>query len=120
MNSDLFDFKREAYEDEFEDAIGEGECEEEETGRVTGPPARNHWKVCWSLILCWGAWLGCYMCGKYTLMGCETLLASCVLCGNVIANSPCVLQPDSEATVCDSPSCIKQFSFYVRRHHCRR
>jgi hypothetical protein len=72
LTSDLFgDFKREQY-DEFEDAIGDDVCEEEENGKVTGPPGRSHWK------------------------------------------------PDAEASVCDSPSCIKQFSFYIRRHHCRR
>ncbi|KAF8539608.1 hypothetical protein BDD12DRAFT_88932 [Trichophaea hybrida] len=74
MSSDMFgDLKREAeFEDDFEDAIGDDICEEEDAGRVTGPPKRAHWK------------------------------------------------PDAEATVCDSPTCIKQFSFYIRRHHCRR
>lgn len=74
-SADLFgDFKREAaYGDDFEDAIGDDVCEEEDdAGNVTGPPRRQHWK------------------------------------------------PDAEATICDSPACIKQFSFYVRRHHCRR
>jgi hypothetical protein len=62
MSVDLFDFKREMqYNDEFEDAIGD-ECEEEETGRVTGPPARNHWKVCWLYSLCFeaGSMVGLY------------------------------------------------------------
>lgn len=45
------DFKREttvsSYDDEFEDAVGDEVCvEEEETGKVTGPPRRAHWKVC--------------------------------------------------------------------------
>jgi len=57
--------------DEFEDAIGDDICEEEE-GKVTGPPRRSHWK------------------------------------------------PDSEARICDSPRCVREFSFYNRRHHCRR
>lgn len=46
--------------------------EEEEVGKVTGPPRRTHWK------------------------------------------------PDAEAPVCDAPTCIKEFSFYNRKHHCRR
>jgi len=48
-SADLFgDFKREAeYDDDFEDAIGDDVCEEEEdAGNVTGPPERQHWKVC--------------------------------------------------------------------------
>lgn len=48
-SADLFgDFKREAeYNDDFEDAIGDDVCEEEEdAGKVTGPPKRQHWKVC--------------------------------------------------------------------------
>lgn len=29
-------------------------------------------------------------------------------------------KPDSEAVSCDAPTCLKTFSFFERRHHCRR
>jgi len=139
-SADLFgDFKREAaYGDDFEDAIGDDVCEEEDdAGNVTGPPRRQHWKVCLSLppslslALSLSGCGGCYMLGSTHPAGvvagpCCPLaccpLACCPLaCSNVIADASRVcFQPDAEAAICDSPACIKQFSFYVRRHHCRR
>ncbi|KAI0408716.1 FYVE zinc finger protein [Xylaria palmicola] len=29
-------------------------------------------------------------------------------------------KPDTEATVCDEPSCLRHFNYFTRRHHCRR
>jgi hypothetical protein len=29
-------------------------------------------------------------------------------------------QPDASSTHCDSPSCTRTFSYFTRRHHCRR
>ncbi|KAI0115983.1 FYVE zinc finger protein [Nemania sp. FL0031] len=29
-------------------------------------------------------------------------------------------KPDSEATICDEPSCLRHFNYWTRRHHCRR
>lgn len=29
-------------------------------------------------------------------------------------------KPDASATVCDSPSCIREFGTWIRKHHCRR
>lgn len=29
-------------------------------------------------------------------------------------------KPDQEATVCDEPTCKRYFSYFIRRHHCRR
>ncbi|KAI5801113.1 hypothetical protein EDC01DRAFT_646757 [Geopyxis carbonaria] len=71
------DFKREGdiirhCADDFDDSEIDYIQEGEESGKVTGPPQRAHWK------------------------------------------------PDSEAPVCDAPTCTKSFSFYIRRHHCRR
>ena len=31
-----------------------------------------------------------------------------------------LLQPDSESTICDEPTCKRYFSYFTRRHHCRR
>lgn len=64
MNSDMFgDLKREAgFEDEFEDAIGDDICEEEDAGRVTGPPKRAHWKVFKNrFVLCYSLSSGLYV-----------------------------------------------------------
>lgn len=36
---------------------------------------------------------------------------------DVKTNTP---KPDSDATVCDAPSCTRTFSYFTRRHHCRR
>lgn len=30
------------------------------------------------------------------------------------------LQPDSESSVCDEPACTRYFTYFRRRHHCRR
>lgn len=30
------------------------------------------------------------------------------------------IKPDSVASICDSPTCVKTFSLFERRHHCRR
>jgi FYVE zinc finger len=30
------------------------------------------------------------------------------------------MQPDSESSVCDHPTCKKYFSYFTRRHHCRK
>ncbi|KAM5363110.1 hypothetical protein ACJZ2D_012160 [Fusarium nematophilum] len=30
------------------------------------------------------------------------------------------LQPDAESTVCDDPTCKRTFSYFTRRHHCRK
>jgi hypothetical protein len=30
------------------------------------------------------------------------------------------LQPDSESTVCDDTVCTRYFTYFTRRHHCRR
>jgi hypothetical protein len=32
----------------------------------------------------------------------------------------CVLQPDQESTVCDHATCKRYFSYFTRRHHCRK
>ncbi|KAI1823040.1 FYVE zinc finger protein [Xylaria intraflava] len=29
-------------------------------------------------------------------------------------------KPDPEATICDEPACLRNFSYWTRRHHCRR
>jgi hypothetical protein len=29
-------------------------------------------------------------------------------------------QPDAESSICDEPSCTRYFSYFTRRHHCRR
>lgn len=29
-------------------------------------------------------------------------------------------QPDNAASICDSPTCTRSFSYFHRRHHCRR
>ncbi|KAI0166682.1 FYVE zinc finger protein [Xylariaceae sp. FL1272] len=29
-------------------------------------------------------------------------------------------KPDPEATICEEPSCLRHFSYWTRRHHCRR
>ncbi|KAI0526509.1 FYVE zinc finger protein [Xylaria bambusicola] len=29
-------------------------------------------------------------------------------------------KPDPEAKICDEPSCLRQFNYWTRRHHCRR
>lgn len=29
-------------------------------------------------------------------------------------------QPDTVSSTCDDPSCMKTFSYFTRRHHCRR
>ncbi|KAI1502717.1 hypothetical protein F5X99DRAFT_150107 [Biscogniauxia marginata] len=29
-------------------------------------------------------------------------------------------KPDTEATICDEPSCMRHFNYWTRRHHCRR
>jgi hypothetical protein len=29
-------------------------------------------------------------------------------------------QPDSESSVCDEPTCTRHFTYFTRRHHCRR
>ncbi|KAL5354410.1 Zn finger protein [Pseudogymnoascus australis] len=29
-------------------------------------------------------------------------------------------KPDSDASICDAPSCTRTFSYFTRRHHCRR
>ncbi|KAI0476729.1 FYVE zinc finger protein [Xylaria cf. heliscus] len=29
-------------------------------------------------------------------------------------------KPDPEATICDEPSCLRNFNYWTRRHHCRR
>lgn len=31
-----------------------------------------------------------------------------------------LLQPDAESTVCDDPTCKRTFSYFTRRHHCRK
>lgn len=31
-----------------------------------------------------------------------------------------LLQPDSESTICDETTCPRYFSYFNRRHHCRR
>ena len=31
-----------------------------------------------------------------------------------------VLQPDQESTVCDHATCKRYFSYFTRRHHCRK
>ncbi|TVY60823.1 FYVE-type zinc finger-containing protein [Lachnellula suecica] len=48
----------------------------------------------------------------------------------IVVYSPCsspqqhiltlVLQPDSESVVCDEPTCTRYFTYFTRRHHCRR
>ncbi|KAK9416151.1 hypothetical protein SUNI508_09731 [Seiridium unicorne] len=29
-------------------------------------------------------------------------------------------QPDTEASICDEPSCMRHFNYWTRRHHCRK
>lgn len=29
-------------------------------------------------------------------------------------------QPDTEAAICDEPSCMRHFNYWTRRHHCRK
>lgn len=31
-----------------------------------------------------------------------------------------VFQPDAESSICDEPSCTRSFTYFTRRHHCRR
>jgi len=32
----------------------------------------------------------------------------------------CPPQPDPESTICDEPTCKRHFTYFTRRHHCRR
>jgi hypothetical protein len=31
-----------------------------------------------------------------------------------------LLQPDSQSSICDEATCTRYFSYFTRRHHCRR
>lgn len=68
--------------------------------KPTGPPTRKHWKV--------GVWRAR---ASATFLSLRRIRSS---------NNTPLPQPDHESSVCDHPTCKKYFSYFTRRHHCRK
>ncbi|OCL08547.1 hypothetical protein AOQ84DRAFT_292923 [Glonium stellatum] len=125
------------------------EWNEEIQGPVTGPPSRNHWKVCVPLqyfaalrsILQHVAALRISfaiasqqsrnnlplssMHNRHPSLHLRfpTFLLSCFTTSDTLLSNHAdllKLQPDNSTSVCSASACHKPFSFFDRRHHCRR
>lgn len=83
---------------------------------VTALPTRKHWKVS-ADPLTRGVGALCLDAGNIN----ETARASISRQLHVLAIANMNRnQPDPESSICDDPTCKRGFSYFVRRHHCRR
>jgi hypothetical protein len=62
--------------------------------KPTAQPTREHWKVSSSATLLIGLYMN--------------------------ANARGERQPDQRSAMCDEPTCTRHFTYWTRRHHCRR